>query len=472
MTAEEWQIVWFTAWVSALSTVIILPFGLALAWVLARRDWPGKSLVETFVTLPLVMPPVATGLILLKLFGRHGAIGGFLHDQLHLDVIFTWRAVLLALSVMSMPLLVRAARVAFEEVNPRLEQIARTLGAGGLARVFHHHPPAGRAGHHRRNAARVCPRARRIWRDDHGRRQHSGQNLDDLARHFRERATRRRRRAPSACWAYRSSWPSPPCGAANFSCAAKRHDMSLLLKNISLPLAHFTLEVEVEMHRRVTAIFGPSGAGKTSLLDLIAGLRAARSAFIQLDGTVLTDTAKTFFRAHAPTRHRLRAAGPRVVSASLRAPEPALRSKIRRRRMIRCSRFEHVAEVLEIQPLIARGVTELSGGEKQRVALARALLASPRLLLLDEPLASLDAPLKAKIIPYLARVRDEFRIPMLCVTHDRFEALALADEIVVLDGREGPANRSGVGSFHPPGQRRGGPVCRPLKPFSPAPSWA
>ena len=89
-------------------------------------------------------------------------------------------------------------------------------------------------------------------------------------------------------------------------------------------------------------------------------------------------------------------------------------------------------EVLEIQPLISRGVTELSGGEKQRVALARALLASPRLLLLDEPLASLDAPLKAKIIPYLARIRDEFRIPMLCVTHDRFEALALADEIIVL----------------------------------------
>ena len=76
--STEWQIVWFTAWVSALSTLMILPFGLALAWVLARRDWPGKSLVETFVTLPLVMPPVATGLILLKLFGRRGAIGGFL----------------------------------------------------------------------------------------------------------------------------------------------------------------------------------------------------------------------------------------------------------------------------------------------------------------------------------------------------------------------------------------------------------
>jgi molybdate transport system permease protein len=135
MTSAEWQIVWFTAWVSALSTLVILPFGLALAWVLARRDWPGKSIVETFVSLPLVMPPVATGLILLKLFGRRGGIGGFLHDKFNLDIIFTWRAVLLALSVMSLPLLVRAARTAFEEVNPRLEEIARTLGAGDW-RVF------------------------------------------------------------------------------------------------------------------------------------------------------------------------------------------------------------------------------------------------------------------------------------------------------------------------------------------------
>ncbi|HKW28131.1 MAG TPA: molybdate ABC transporter permease subunit [Verrucomicrobiae bacterium] len=135
MTAVEWQIVGFTVWVAALSTVVILPFGLALAWALARGNWPGKSLVETIVTLPLVMPPVAVGLILLQVFGRRGPVGGFLHDRLGLDIIFTWRAVLLALSVMSVPLLIRSARVAFEEVNPRLEQIARTLGAGGW-RVF------------------------------------------------------------------------------------------------------------------------------------------------------------------------------------------------------------------------------------------------------------------------------------------------------------------------------------------------
>jgi len=98
--SQEWQIVWFTAWVSALSTLLILPAGLAIAWLLARHEWPGKSLVETLVTLPLVMPPVATGLILLKVLGRRGMLGGFFHDQFHLDIAFTWRAVLAAQAVM------------------------------------------------------------------------------------------------------------------------------------------------------------------------------------------------------------------------------------------------------------------------------------------------------------------------------------------------------------------------------------
>ncbi len=211
--------------------------------------------------------------------------------------------------------------------------------------------------------------------------------------------------------------------------------MSLLLKYISLPLAHFTLEVDVEMRRRVSAVFGASGAVKTSLLDLIAGLRAARSAFIQLNGDVLTDTAKNFSVA---THRRGLGYVPQDLALF---PHLSVRQNLFYGRKNGDGagppfRFEHVIKVLEIQPLISRGVTELSGGEKQRVALARALLSSPRLLLLDEPLASLDAPLKEKIIPHLARVRDEFQIPMLCVTHDRFEALALADEIIVLaDGR-------------------------------------
>jgi molybdate transport system permease protein len=134
MTADDWKVVGFTVRVAGLATLLILPPGLLVAWLLARFRWPGKSFVETLVALPLVMPPVATGLILLQMVGRRGALGSFLHD-LGIDVVFTWRAVVLAMAVMSFPLLVRSARVAFEGVPVRLEQIARTLGARE-ARVF------------------------------------------------------------------------------------------------------------------------------------------------------------------------------------------------------------------------------------------------------------------------------------------------------------------------------------------------
>jgi len=134
MTIEEWRIAAFTLRVALLSTALILPPGLLLAWLLARRSWPGKSLVETLVTLPLVMPPVATGLLLLQLLGRRHPLGAFL-DRHGIQIVFTWKAVVLAMMVMSLPLLLRAARTAFEEVNPRLEQMAETLGASPL-RVF------------------------------------------------------------------------------------------------------------------------------------------------------------------------------------------------------------------------------------------------------------------------------------------------------------------------------------------------
>jgi molybdate transport system permease protein len=129
METADFHIVFFTLGVSLLATAIILPPGVALSWALARKEWRGKALVETLVMLPLVLPPVATGLLLLKLFGRRGAVGGFLEKHFNLEIVFTWRGVLIALGVMSFPLVVRAARIAFSEVNPRLEQVARTLGA-------------------------------------------------------------------------------------------------------------------------------------------------------------------------------------------------------------------------------------------------------------------------------------------------------------------------------------------------------
>ncbi len=207
--------------------------------------------------------------------------------------------------------------------------------------------------------------------------------------------------------------------------------MSVELRNVRLPLAHFELEVDATLDGRVTAIFGSSGAGKTSLLELIAGLRRPTSGLVRLDGTPLTDVAT---RTHvAPER---RAVG-YVPQEGALFPHLSVRRNLlygfdpRRARPGGLS-FEHVAEILEIGALVGRAVGTLSGGEKQRIALGRALLATPRLLLLDEPLAGLDAPLRERLLPYLARVRDEFGIPMLYVTHSPDEVVALCDSVVVL----------------------------------------
>lgn len=131
---ETWHITLFSLAVGLASTVLILPFGIALAWLFARKDWPLKSVVETIVLLPLVMPPVSTGLILLKIFGRRSPVGGWLYDR-GIEIVFNWKGVLTAMAVMSFPLLVRSVRTSFGEVNPRLEQIAATLGASRL-RIF------------------------------------------------------------------------------------------------------------------------------------------------------------------------------------------------------------------------------------------------------------------------------------------------------------------------------------------------
>lgn len=120
---------------AALAVVLALPFATWLAWLLARRKWPGKALVETLAMMPLVMPPVATGLILLKVFGKRGAVGGWLYESFGIEMIFTWKAVVIALAVMVFPLLVRSLRTAFEEVPEQLEAAGKSLGGSGL-RIF------------------------------------------------------------------------------------------------------------------------------------------------------------------------------------------------------------------------------------------------------------------------------------------------------------------------------------------------
>jgi molybdate transport system ATP-binding protein len=207
--------------------------------------------------------------------------------------------------------------------------------------------------------------------------------------------------------------------------------MKLSLKNIHLPLGSFPLDLDLELEGQVIALFGPNGSGKTSLLDLIAGLRKPRSAFIQLDELVLTDTQGA--RSLPPQRRGIGY----VPQDGALFPHLSVLGNLTygSRRANGSSNFsvEHVAEILEISHLLAGGVGTISGGEKQRVALARALLSQPRLLLLDEPLASLDENLKAKGLNLLQRVREEFSIPMLYVSHSPEEITSICDHMICLD---------------------------------------
>ncbi len=124
----SWNVVFFTVVMAALAVAITLPVALYLAWLLARKRWPGKTLVEALVAVPLVLPPVATGFALLLLFGPNGWFGSVL-ERFGIEVIFSWKAVVVAMAVMSFPLMVRTARVGFESVDLNLEDAARSFGA-------------------------------------------------------------------------------------------------------------------------------------------------------------------------------------------------------------------------------------------------------------------------------------------------------------------------------------------------------
>jgi len=132
MSPAEWDAIRLSLQVAIVSVVCSLPFGIAVAWILARRQFTGKSLVETVVNLPLVLPPVVTGFLLLVLFGRTGIFGRTLENWFGVRFIFDWKGAALAAAIVSFPLMVRAIKVAFAGVDSRLEDTARTLGAGPL----------------------------------------------------------------------------------------------------------------------------------------------------------------------------------------------------------------------------------------------------------------------------------------------------------------------------------------------------
>lgn len=206
--------------------------------------------------------------------------------------------------------------------------------------------------------------------------------------------------------------------------------------DVVLALAPFPLSVQTRLVSETVAVLGPSGAGKTSLLETIAGLRPGASGRIVVDGETLMDSESGVFLA--PERRRIgyvpqdaclfpHLDAARNIRFGMGRGDPSL--------------VDEITDILEIEQLLPRYPATLSGGERQRVALARAVATRPRLLLLDEPLAAVDVELKERILPYLLHVREALRLPFFYVTHNAGEAAAVTDEAILL--RRGIVERQG-----------------------------
>ena len=201
--------------------------------------------------------------------------------------------------------------------------------------------------------------------------------------------------------------------------------------NIEKTVGDFQLKTEFYADIGITAIFGPSGAGKSTLVNLIAGLVKPDSGYIKILNEVIFESQ---LKINVPANKR----GIGFVFQDARLfphmkVESNLKYSNRFGRKGHLSSFTEIVEVLNLAQVLHRLPGNLSGGEKQRVAIGRALLSNPKILILDEPLTGLDEGLKAEVIPYLEFVRDNFKIPILYISHSQSEVVRLSDRIVVLE---------------------------------------
>ena len=410
-----------------------LPLAVMMAWVLARYRFPGRPVLNALVHLPLVLPPVVTGWLLLIIFGIRGPIGSLLLDWFGVRLVFTTAGASLACAVMTFPVMVRAIRLSLEMADPGLEQAARALGARRFDRLFNVTLPLaspgilvggivayatclGEFGAVITFAANIPGQTQTLPLAIYAALQVPGGEAK-AARTVAGVTDARADRAAAV-------------GVARQTTERNAGSMSL-----SVRLRHRFPSVQMDMAFEVptpgvTVLFGPSGSGKSTIISAAAGLLRPDECRIAVDGQVLADTASGIWLP--PERRRMGL----VFQDARLFPHMSVATNLRfglRRAAAGPVQFDEVVELLGIAGLMARRPHTLSGGERQRVAIGRALLAQPHLLLMDEPLASLDTLRKSEIMPYLTRLKTALKLPILYVTHALDEVAQLADSVVLIE---------------------------------------
>ena len=457
-----------------MATLVALLCGVPLAYLLARSDFPGKTLVEGVVRLPIVIPHSAAGIALLMVFGRRGSLG-MAFDALGIRFVSAKPGIVLAMLFVSMPYLVNAARESFEAVDVRLEHVARTLGATPWQAFRTVALPMAARG--------ILSGALLMW----ARGISEFGAVVILAFHpmvipvllyerfeaFGLRAAQpvtslviavclalfglvqvvagpRSRKASSRAWRRRGDNGDPGFAsgdltgtlvsvkddreeAAFVGSVPELQGSSVCLRNLEVSVEGFELrDVSLDIEAgEYLVILGPTGAGKTMLLETIAGLRTPRSGAILMDGVDVT-------RLPCEVRglgfvYQDYALFPHMTVAENIGYGLAVRHVAPE---VRRARVDQLAQALGIGSLLDRVPATLSGGEQQRVALARALIVQPRLLLLDEPLAALDSRTREELRRDLARLHRHAHVTKVHITHDFEEAIALADRIAIVSDGE------------------------------------
>ncbi len=435
-TPSDYSAILLSLKVAVTATLLSLPFGFAAAYLMTYRKFRGRILLDVFVNLPLTLPPVVVGYLLLLLLGRNGWIGRMLLQPLGINLIFTWRAAVIATAVVGFPLMVRSIRTGMETIDERLIQASRTLGAGLWDSILTIIVPLSMRGI---IAGSLLMFARGLG--EFGATIIVAGNIPGVTQTI-----------PLAIYEYVSSpggtpwqWPSAssplpsPLWSFSFMSGSAgawsgQIDMELRV-SLQKEYGTFFLDADFALRGEWIGIFGPSGSGKSTLVSLIAGLHHPDSGLIVLDGETLFDS-----------RHRLDVhAERRRISMVFQRPHLFPHLSVKGNLLYgykRCAplhrkvTLDSVVEVLGIDNLLDRGVKNLSGGEKQRVAIGRAVLSNPRLLVMDEPLSALDDALKFQIIPFLKNACRIFEIPYLFISHSLLEMRIMTDQLLnIVDGR-------------------------------------
>jgi molybdate transport system permease protein len=474
----DWSPLWLSLRSAGLALVLVVPLGIACAHQV--RQWQGRrrTIADLLLLSPLVLPPTVVGFLLLQLLGRYGPLGSLLH-RFGVEVVFSWPATVISAAVVAFPLMYRSALAALEQIDPSLPQVARSLGASELRVLRRITLPLALPG---LVAGISLSFARALGEfgttlmlagNIPGRTQTMPLALfaavdadrTDLAwfwtcwvlalnglslllmqrlalqswphrnRHPR-RYRRRYGRSSSSSRSQSRSLSNSACRAAALappgpSPAQQQRPFRLEL-DIRRRLGEFELDLRLASGCRRIAILGASGAGKSQLLRVLAGLERPDDGRIALNGRLLFDRQR---RIDLPLRQRRlglvyqnHALFPHLsVAQNVGFGLSHLPADQRRLRVLAQLQRVGLLALADAYP------GELSGGQQQRVALSRALVIEPDVLLLDEPFSAQDTYLRRQLQQQLADLLEEGQVPALLVTHDLEEAYRLCDDLVVID---------------------------------------